>query len=220
LQQKISNLLNEEIHLFASGRTDAGVHAIGQMAHFETNSNFDIRKLPQAINSGLDKDVAVLSAKEVSSNFHARYNVKNKTYLYKIYFSKIEKPLKNGLAIRVQTSSDKNSLDPCKKMLEASKYFIGKHNFYGFCSSGTNVTDFVREIFDINVRKIYDEVHIFIKGNGFLYNMVRIIVGTLVDVAKGSIKPEDIPQIIASQDREKAGKTMPACGLYLFDVQY
>lgn len=214
LEGQISLLLNENICLFASGRTDAGVHALGQTAHFETNSNFDINKLSKAINFGLDKDVSVLFAKEVDPNFHARYFVKKKTYLYKIYNSKIEKPLKNGLCTQVKYDLD------IEKMKKASKFFLGKHDFSAFCASGNSTKDFVRTIFDIKIEKVADEIHFYIIGDGFLYNMVRIIVGTLVAVGKGKINPQEIPAIIESKNRKKAGETMPACGLYLFKVEY
>lgn len=214
LEQKISELLGENIKLHASGRTDAGVHAIGQTAHFETNSNFNIHKLAQAINFGLDGDIAVLSAKEVSQNFHARYNVKQKTYVYKLYCSKITKPLKNDMCAHIKFDL---KLDLMRK---AAQFFIGEHNFFAFCSSKTQVKDFVRKIYSLEIKKVEDEYHFAVTGNGFLYNMVRIIVGTLVDVGGGKIKPEEIPEIIQSQDRKRAGKTMPAHGLYLKEVQY
>jgi len=214
LEKQISLLLNEKITLFASGRTDSGVHALGQTAHFETNSNFDIKKLPSAINFGLDKDISVLSANEVDPNFHARYFVKRKTYLYKIYCSKMEKPLKNGLATQVKYELD------TEKMEQASKFFIGKHDFSAFCASGNSTTDFVRTIFEIKIESVADEIHFYITGDGFLYNMVRIIVGTLVAVGKNKPKPKENPAIIESKNRKKAGKTMPACGLYLFRVEY
>ena len=214
LEHKISKLLKEEISLFASGRTDAGVHATGQTAHFGTNSKFDLSKLPFAVNSGLENDVSILKAKEVSQNFHARYSVKKKTYIYKIYVSKIKKPLKNGLVTQVIYDLD------ISKMKQATKYFVGEHNFFAFCSSGSSVKDFVRIIYDFKIKKVDDEIHLKISGNGFLYNMVRIIVGTLIDIGRGKIKPEEIVNIIKSKDRKKAGETMPAHGLYLCKVSY
>lgn len=214
LENKISELLKEKIELHASGRTDAGVHALAQMAHFETNTKFDIHKLPQAINFGLDEDIAVLKAKDVSDNFHARYNVKEKTYLYKLYSSKIKKPLKKDLCTQIKFDV---KLDLMRK---ASEYFLGEHNFFAFCSSGTEVKDFVRKITKIEIKQVGDEIHFYFTGNGFLYNMVRILVGTLLLVGSERIKPEDIPSIIESKDRTKAGKTMPSDGLYLYDVKY
>jgi len=214
LENQISLLLNEKITLFASGRTDSGVHSLGQTAHFETSSNFDIKKLTPAINFGLDKDVSILSAKEVDLDFHARYFVKKKTYLYKVYCSKIEKPLKNSFCTQVKSMLD------IEKMKEASKFFIEKHDFSAFCASRNNTTDFVKTIFEIKIENLADEIHFYITGDGFLYNMVRIIVGTLVAVGQGKIPPTAISAIIESKNRKKAGKTMPACGLYLVKVEY
>ena len=214
LEDKISVLLKEDITLFASGRTDSGVHAICQTAHFETNSDFDLNKLPFAINDGLESDVSVLKAKEVSKNFHARYSAKKKTYLYKTYLSKIKKPLKNGFI--TQISYDLN----INKMKEGAKFFLGEHNFSAFCSSNSSVKNFVRTIYDLKIKKVSDEIHFKITGNGFLYNMVRIIVGTLIDVGTEKISPNEVLKIIESKNRKKAGKTMPAYGLYLYKILY
>lgn len=217
LEKRISNLLGEEkISLFASGRTDSGVHAYCQTAHFETDSDFDIKKLANAINSVLDTDISVLSAKEVSKNFHARFSIKQKTYLYRVYCSDVLEPLNNGRVAKVN-SKVINNFELIKK---ASKFFIGTHNFYGFCASRSSTTDFVRTIFDIKIKKTKKCIDFYITGSGFLYNMVRIIVGTLISVGEGKILPEEIPEIIESQDRKKAGKTMPAYALYLYNVKY
>ena len=216
LENKISALLGEDIVLEASGRTDAGVHAYAQTAHFETSSNFDIEKLPQAINFGLDENISVISAKEVSKNFHARFSVKKKTYLYKTYQSKFNLPLFESTHTKTHELLVKNF----EKMVLASRHFLGTHNFRAFCSAQTNAKTFERTIFDIKLKKSNGTIDFFITGSGFLYNMVRIIVGTLVSVGEGKILPEEIPDIILSQDRKKAGKTMPAHALYLYKVYY
>lgn len=214
LETHISKLLGEVVTLHASGRTDSGVHAVAQTAHFETNSTIPTSKLPAAINFGLNENIAVTKAKDVSPNFHARYNVKQKTYLYKIYLGKISKPLKRGLCTQVKFDVRMDL------MKQAAHYFLGEHDFYGFCSSGSSVKDFVRNIYKLDIKKIDDEIHFLITGNGFLYNMVRIIVGTLIAVGSGKIKPDEIPAIIESKDRTRAGKTMPPDGLYLYNVEY
>lgn len=216
LENKISALLGEEIILEASGRTDAGVHAYAQTAHFETSSNFNIEKLPQAINFGLDENISVVSAKEVSKNFHARFSVKKKTYLYKTYQSKFNLPLFESTHAKTHELLTQNF----DKMVLASRHFLGTHNFRAFCSTQTNAKTFERTIFDIKLKKSNGTIDFFITGSGFLYNMVRIIVGTLVSVGEGKILPEEIPDIISSQDRKKAGKTMPAHALYLYKVYY
>ena len=216
LEDTISNLLQEKISLFASGRTDSGVHAFAQTAHFETNSTIPAEKLHFAINSKLPKDVAVVSAKEVASDFHARFDVKKKTYMYKLYASEVNLPLYDGFALRVHPKV----LDKIEDMKKAARAFVGTHDFSGFCSVNTAVKDFVRTIYDIEIKQNGIEIEIFITGNGFLYNMVRIIVGTLLDVAMGKTKPSDILAIIASKDRRLAGETVKAEGLYLWGVGY
>ncbi|MBQ2713716.1 MAG: tRNA pseudouridine(38-40) synthase TruA [Clostridia bacterium] len=216
LENKISALLGQPIVLEASGRTDAGVHAYAQTAHFETSSNFDIEKLPQAINFGLDENISVVSAKEVAKNFHARFSVKKKTYLYKTYQSKFNLPLFESTHAKTHELLTQNF----DKMVLASRHFLGTHNFRAFCSTQTNAKTFERTIFDIKLKKSNGTIDFFITGSGFLYNMVRIIVGTLISVGEGKILPEEIPDIISSQDRKKAGKTMPAHALYLYKVYY
>lgn len=190
------------------------MHAYNQIAHFDTSSDFDVNKLPFAINFGLEDDVRVLEAKEVANIFHARYSATKKTYVYKIYISNIFQPLKKGLAVQIKYNLD------IKKIKQAMKYFIGTHDFYAFCASGSNVKDFVRTIYDFNLEKHNDEIYFVITGNGFLYNMVRIIVGTLIEVGKGNLQPQDIPKIIKNKERKNAGQTMPAYGLYLYKVYY
>lgn len=216
LEEALSNLLNEKITLYASGRTDSGVHAIAQTAHFETSSNFDIKKLPIAVNSKLPSDVAVLKAKYVSKNFHARFSVKKKTYLYRTYFSNFPLPLFENKKLKIPP----RILDNFDKITEAKNYLIGTHNFKAFCSSQTQTQSFERTIFDIKIKKSKNNLDFYITGNGFLYNMVRIIVGTLLAVGEGKILPSDLPKIIKSQDRTKAGKTLPPYALYLFNVKY
>lgn len=216
LENKISALLGETIVLEASGRTDAGVHAYAQTAHFDTCSNFDLSKLPQAINFGLDENISVLSAKEVSKNFHARFSVKKKTYIYKTYQSAFRLPLFET----THAKTHENLIQNFDKMVLASKAFLGTHNFKAFCSAHTSVKNFERTIFDIKLKKSNGTIEFFITGSGFLYNMVRIIVGTLTLVGEGKISPDKIPEIIKLQDRKNAGKTMPAHALYLYKVYY
>ncbi|MDD2445459.1 MAG: tRNA pseudouridine(38-40) synthase TruA [Clostridia bacterium] len=214
LEKKISSLLKEDINLYASGRTDSGVHAYNQIAHFDTESNFDMKKLAFAINFGLEDDVRVLEAREVASSFHSRYSAKKKTYIYKIYISNILKPLKNGLVVQIKYNLD------IKKIKLAMEYFIGTHNFFAFSASGSNVKDFIRTIYDFKLEENNDEFSFVITGSGFLYNMVRIIIGTLIEVGKGNLQPQDISQIIKDKERKNAGQTMPPYGLYLYKVYY
>ena len=214
IEKAIYQITGEEVELLASGRTDAGVHALGQVANFKTNSQIPIEKIPIALNTNLKKSIRILQAEEVKENFHSRLSCKRKTYRYIINNST------NGTAIyrNLETNIPEN-LD-ILKMQEAIKYFIGEHDFKAFKASGTSSKSSVRTIYEATVYKKEDRIFIELTGNGFLYNMVRIIAGTLVEVGKGKIKPEKIPNIIQSKDRTKAGKTLPPQGLYLVKVEY
>lgn len=214
IERAIEEITGEKIELVASGRTDAGVHSLGQIANFKTNSNIPIEKIPIAINTKLKRSVRILEAEEVDEKFHSRYNCKRKTYRYIINNSK------NGTAIyRNLQYNFAEKLDE-KKMNNAIKYFLGEHDFKGFKASGTSSKSSVRIIYSGKVERKEDLVIIELTGNGFLYNMVRIIAGTLLEVGLGKIKPEDIKNIIEYEDRQKAGKTLPPQGLYLVNVEY
>ena len=214
IEKAIQEITGEEVDLIASGRTDAGVHSIGQTANFKTNSKIPIEKFSKAINSRLKKSIVIKSAEEVDEKFHSRYSVKSKTYRYIINNSENGTAIYRGLEYHIPMKLD------YEKMNKALKYFIGEHDFKGFKASGTSSKSSIRTIFNGEVKKEGERIIIEITGNGFLYNMVRIIAGTLVDVGIGKIKPEEIPDIIESKDRKKAGKTLPPQGLYLLKVEY
>lgn len=214
IEKAIEETTGEKVDLTASGRTDAGVHSLGQTANFKTDSKIPTEKFAKAINSRLKKSIVIKSAEEVDEKFHSRYSVKSKTYRYIINNSENGTAIYRGLEYHVPMKLD------YEKMNEAIKYFIGEHDFKAFKASGTSSKSSVRKILDGNVRKEGERVIIEVTGTGFLYNMVRIISGTLLDVGLGKIKPEDIPSIIESKDRTKAGKTLPAHGLYLLQVNY
>ena len=214
IEYAIEQITGEKIELFASGRTDAGVHAYGQVANFKTNSKIDIEKFPYAINSKLKKSIVIKSAEEVPERFHSRYSVHSKTYRYTINNSKFGTALYRDMEYHFPIKLDEN------KMQEAAKYFEGEHDFKAFKASGTSSKSSVRIIYKAVVKRQDDRVIIELTGNGFLYNMVRIIAGTLVDVGIGKIEPEEIKNIIEEKDRKKAGKTLPARGLCLLEVQY
>ena len=214
IERAIGEITGEKINLIASGRTDAGVHSLGQIANFKTNSNIPIEKVPIAINTKLKRSIRIINSEEVEDKFHSRYNCKKKTYRYIINNSK------NGTAIyRNLQYNFSEKLDE-KKMNEAIKFFFGEHDFKVFKASGTSSKSSVRTIYSGTVERQGDLVIIELTGNGFLYNMVRIIAGTLLEVGIGKIKPEEIKNIIASGDRERAGKTLPPQGLYLVNVEY
>lgn len=214
IEKAIFEITGENIDLIASGRTDAGVHSLGQTANFKTNSNIPIEKIPIAINSKLKKSIVIKDAEEVEERFHSRYSVKSKTYRYTINNSKYGSAIYRNVEFHYPYELD------VQKMNMASKYFEGEHDFKAFKASGTSSKSSVRTIYKANVYQNEDRIYIELTGNGFLYNMVRIIAGTLVDVGTGKISPEEIIDIIDSKDRKNAGKTLPANGLCLVKVEY
>ncbi len=214
IEQAIYQVTGETVELFASGRTDAGVHAFGQVANFKTNSQIPIEKFAIAINTKLKKSIRIIKAEEVEENFHSRLSCKKKTYRYIINNSE------NGTAIYRNLETNISEKLDVLKMQEAVKYFIGEHDFKAFKASGTSSKSSIRTIYDAKVYQEKERIFIELTGNGFLYNMVRIIAGTLVEVGVGKIQPHEISEIIKSKDRSKAGKTLPPQGLYLIKVEY
>ena len=215
IEKAIEKITGEKIDLTASGRTDRGVHSLGQVANFKTNSNFPVDKFPIAINTNLKKSIRILSAEEVNDEFHSRLTCKKKTYRYIINNSKYGTAIYRNLETNIPIKLD------IQKMKQAVKYFEGEHDFKAFKASGTSSKSSVRIIYKAEVKEMpNNRIWIELTGNGFLYNMVRIIAGTLVEVGNGKIKPEEIPNIIKSKERQKAGKTLPPQGLYLVKVEY
>lgn len=214
IEKAIEEITGEKIDLIASGRTDAGVSSLGQTANFKTNSNIEASKFAYAINSKLKKSIRIKNAEEVDEKFHSRYSVKSKKYRYTINNSLHGSAIYRDLEYHFPFELD------IEKMKKAAKYFEGEHDFKAFKASGTSSKSSVRKIYKAEVFKKDDRIYIELTGNGFLYNMVRIISGTLLDVGIGKIIPEEIPNIINSKERIKAGKTLPAKGLCLVEVNY
>lgn len=214
IERAIQNITGKQVELIGSGRTDAGVHAFGQVANFKIDSDFPIEKMAIAINSQLKKSIRIKKTEEVSSEFHSRYNCHSKTYQYVIDNSEQGSAIYRCLSYHVPQELD------VEKMQKAVTYFVGEHDFSSFKSSGTSSKSSVRIIYDANVEKDGERVKISLTGNGFLYNMVRIISGTLVEVGLNNIEPEDIPKIIKAKNRQMAGKTLPPQGLFLMEVEY
>ncbi len=215
IEQAIKNVTGEDVELFASGRTDAGVHSFGQVANFKTESLIPLEKIPIALNTNLKKSIRIIKAEEVDEKFHSRLSCKKKTYRYVINNSSCESAIYRNLETYIPSRLNIN------KMKEAAKYLEGEHDFKAFKASGTSSKSSVRTIYNLNIiEKENNRIYIEITGNGFLYNMVRIISGTLVEVGMEKIKPEEIAEIIESKDRSKAGKTLPAHGLFLLNVEY
>ncbi|KNZ42829.1 tRNA pseudouridine(38-40) synthase TruA [Acetobacterium bakii] len=210
----ITELTGEYVNLTASGRTDARVHALKQCANFLTSSTIPPNQFFQALNTKLPPDIRILSSKECARNFHSRYDAKGKSYLYKIYESNVASPFESDLAFHISKSLD------WQAMKEAAEYFMGEHDFRAFMASGSSVKNTVRTIESISFEKKEDIWEITFKGSGFLYNMVRIMVGTLYEVGFHRIAPMEVSGIIQGLDRSKAGVTAPAHGLYLKEVFY
>ncbi|WDV45391.1 tRNA pseudouridine(38-40) synthase TruA [Clostridiaceae bacterium M8S5] len=214
VMEAIYKITREHVKIYGSGRTDKGVHAYGQVCNFYTNSKIPIYKMRIAFNSQLPMDISIREVEEMDSEFHSRYHSIGKQYRYRFYSDKVRRPLLENRAFHVYKDIDHD------RMKQAMKYFIGTHDFTSFKSTGSSAKTTIRTIHSLEMvdREEFMEVHI--SGNGFLYNMVRIVVGTLIDVAAGKIDPEHIPDIIKAKDRTKAGKLAPACGLYLYKVYY
>ncbi len=214
LEEGLSALMGKEISVRGASRTDTGVHAAAQGAVFETDTTIPVDRIPYALNAFLPEDIVVRGAREVDESFHPQYSVIDKTYEYLILNDEFRDP---KLIRYTEFIREKLDID---KMREACKYFLGEHDFKAFCASGSTAKTTVRTIYSLTVDKREKIVCIKVTGSGFLYNMVRIIAGTLADVGKGKLKPEDIEEIIASRDRTRAGKTLSPNGLTLREVHY
>lgn len=213
IEYAIYEITREKVNIIGSGRTDAGVHALGQVANFKTNSNIPAARIPDALNAKLPKDISIIDCQEVSDDFHSRYSATGKIYRYLIYNKPYRSPLYKDISYHVRYDLD------IQKMRVEAQSLLGTHEFKGFMSSGSSVKDTVRTIHNISIEESGDLIVLEVEGNGFLYNMVRILVGTLVDIGRGRIdKP--LEEIIASQDRGEAGHTAPAHGLFLKKVHY
>lgn len=215
LETALSQVYGTQINVVASGRTDSGVHAVGQVIHFDVpNANLPCKKLPFAVARFLPNDISIICAEEVDADFHARYSCKLKTYKYRLICSEVNLPLEYG---RTWIYEYRLDID---KMKEATKYFIGEHDFKAFMASGSSVKSTVRTITRLDICVNGDCIEFVVSANGFLYNMVRIIVGTLVDVGRGRIDISEVEQIVNGGERARAGKTAPPEGLYLMSAEY
>lgn len=214
VEEALSALLRKKVDVRGASRTDTGVHAMAQGVVFNEEMTIPIEKLPYAVNSFLPDDIVVTSARKVRECFHPQYSVIDKTYEYKILNAEFRNPKLNRYTDFVRGKLD------IDKMQEACQYFIGEHDFKAFCASGSTAKTTVRTIYSLEVEKTGDIICIRVKGSGFLYNMVRIIAGTLVYVGNGKIEPCEITDIIKSGDRARAGKTLAPNGLTLMEVHY
>lgn len=217
LQQKLQLLNRQATHVIGAGRTDAGVHALGQVAHFATIDPIDLRKVQYGLNGMLPKDIRVENIEEVPMQFHARYSAVGKTYHYHLHLGPVESPFYRRYRWHLPQAINLKMLE------EAAAYFLGTHDFTSFSNEahrGAAARSAMRTILQLNVVPQEGGVRLEFTGNGFLYKMVRNIVGTLVEVGMGKRMPDEIPSLIQSKDRTKAGKAAPAHGLFLISVEY
>ncbi len=215
LNRELSQLLGEEIQVIGASRTDSGVHSLGNVAVFDTGARIPPEKICYALNQRLPKDIVVQSSCQVERDFHPRRCYSEKTYEYRILNRKIPIP-----TLRKYTYFYYRDLDVVK-MRQAASYLVGEHDFKSFCSVRTSVEDTVRTILSCNVERTGDDVvNIRVTGTGFLYNMVRIIAGTLIQVGIGELEPEDMPRILRQCERSAAGPTAPAHGLTMIGIVY
>ena len=212
LNKHLSALLKEETVVIGASRTDAGVHGLCNIAVFDTNSRIPGNKFSYALNQRLPEDIRIRHSEEVKEDFHPRKVSSCKTYEYRILNEEFENPLLQRYAHFTYVPLD------VAKMQRAALYLIGEHDFASFCAAGSTAETTVRKIHNLQVEKEDSLIRIRVTGNGFLYNMVRIIAGPLMEVGKGRIRPEEITGILEARDRSKAGPTAPAKGLVL--VQY
>jgi len=214
VEKCVSRVLNSETSITGCSRTDAGVHANRYCFSVLTDSKIPEKSFVRGVNSYLPSDISILSCEEVPLDFHARYSCKAKEYVYLIHNSECRNPFAEDLQYHYRRKMD------IELMRKAAAHFIGTHDFRSFCSARTDKTNTVRTIYELSIEKENELVKIFIKGDGFLYNMVRIIVGTLLSVNEGKISADEIPLILEKTDRLSAGKTAQAHGLYLNRVFY
>ena len=214
VQKCVSKVLNEPVTINGCSRTDAGVHAKAYCFSVRTNSHIPTIGFIRGVNGELPKDISILSCEEVDEDFHARFSCSSKEYLYLIHNSECKDPFTTDLAYHYR-----RPFHP-ELVREAAQHFVGTHDFRAFCSCNTEKSNTVRTIHHFKVEQDGEKIMLYVKGDGFLYNMVRIMVGTLLDINEGKIPYEQLDEIIASGDRLRAGKTAMAHGLYLNHVFY
>ncbi len=214
LNWALEDLTGEDIEVIGASRTDTGVHALGNVCVFDTESRIPAEKFAAALNTRLPDDIRIVESVEVDAEFHPRYDCHDKTYEYRICRARIMPPTKRLYAHHIYYPLD------VQKMRQAASYIVGRHDFGAFCSAGSTVTDTVRTVYMVDVIEDGEDLIIRVKGEGFLYNMVRIIAGTLIAVGSGKMKPEAVKEAVTGAKRELAGPTAPARGLTLVEIEY
>ena len=214
LQNGIEKIIGKRDGIVGCSRTDSGVHAREYYFNMHTGSTVPPERFVRALNRVLPKDIVILDCREVPETFHARYSALGKQYIYRLYDGKLRNPFYEGFAYHYKRSVDVDLLN------RAAAHFCGTHDFVGFSNTGTDVEDTVRTLSEFSVRRNGDFVEFSVTGDGFLYNMVRVLVGTLLKVNEGKLQIDELDDLIASKNRQRAGQTAPACGLYLTRVFY
>lgn len=214
IEKVLSQILNESVEISGSGRTDTGVHAYNQIANFHTRSSINLKELIHKANTNLPNDIVIMSADIVDQSFHSRLNAKGKKYLYRIWNSKFNNPFLDRYCIHINEKLD------IEAMKIAAGYLIGEHDFSSFTTLKSKKKSKIRTIYSIDFNVENELIEIIFHGNGFLYNMVRIISGTLLDIGLGKNSPDSMNEILGKEDRNSAGYTAPAKGLFLYAVEY
>lgn len=218
VQQALSDAakaaFGEDVTFTASGRTDSGVHALGQVCHADIMTNIPADRLADALNCHLPQSVAVLASAAAPEGFNANRSAKKKTYVYSMYFAPRRNPLKDRYSVHIRGAIDLSALK------EAASLFVGEHDFKAYCASRSQVKTTVRTVYSVEVEEEGEDVKISVCGGGFLYNMVRTMTGTMLGYSMGTVSRADIVNSLISGDRNLVGKTMPARGLLLKDVDY
>ncbi len=214
VNKALEDLLGEPVQVIGASRTDTGVHALGNVAIFDTQARMPAEKFAYALNQRLPEDIRVQKSEEVSLDWHPHHAKARKTYTYRIFCGTFPLPTKRLYSYFTYHTLDVN------RMQQAAVQLIGEHDFASFCAAGAQVQSTVRTIYDLQVEQTEDEILITVTGNGFLYNMVRILAGTLLEVGRGRIDAQDVADILAAKDRSAAGPTAPACGLMLMGYEY
>ena len=214
LEDALFEITGERARITGSGRTDAGVHALGQVAHFITNSNVPAERFCRAFNIKLPDDIKVLSSQRADDDFHAVASAKKKTYRYSVYVNHSILPLKDRYAVQIKKQPDLEKMQDCANIL------LGEHDFKSMSASGGGAKTTVRTIYDIKIEQRGESIDFFVTGNGFLYNMVRIMVGTLLAVGTDKIKKQDVLDMLKTGERKRGIKTLAPKGLTLISVEY
>ncbi len=213
LNRALGKLLHEETTVIGASRTDSGVHGLGNIAVFDTDSRIPAEKFSYALNQWLPVDIVVTKSSEAAPDYHPRKCRSVKTYEYRIWNHPFPNPLNRRYTAFVYTPLD------AERMARGARYFEGEHDFTSFCSAGSQVENKVRTVYQAEITREGQLITLRIKGSGFLYNMVRIIAGTLIKIGQGDMEPEDIPAILEAKDRQAAGPTAPPQGLTLVEIE-